>query len=208
MASPSVFSALSLLNLLDESLHEHFLEAVASQLALSTTTAELESRFLLPFSEEQSEAHALLTAARALLHRVVGRHYPHGGREALLADLTAAGVSHATADWVCRTGAKAAQPLAADIRRGQVHAVSALSAAYLHDFDWQLNYVLSSNELAIVHEPALALQLQTEDVGQSGSPGEIISIELKLEELDSMLEALAKANEALRSQPSPVEAAA
>ena len=56
-------------------------------------------------------------------------------------------------------------PRADALRRAQAAAVAAREASTLTDFDWQLQYVLSSSKLATVREPLLVLELRTRAAG-------------------------------------------
>ena len=154
---------LKLLHLLPDEARVGFFVEVTELLRACTppaAAAESLSGYGLDFAA--GEPAALLHAAKLLVCRVASRGYEADGAAAatLRADLVAAGLSEAAADWLRTAAESATLPCAAELRVAQAHAAANLANDYLHDFDWGLNYVLGSSALADVHAPLVQLQLQ------------------------------------------------
>ena len=208
-APPSPLAALSKLSLLDDSGRGAFFGCVASQLC-STSPPVVEERlaslhegFGLDFAS--GEPAALLLAAKLVICRVASRTYEGASaKAALLADLVAAGLPQAAAEWIREAAQAATLPCAAQLRLAQGHAAAAFSSDYLQDFDWQLNYVLASSTqsgLPLVGTPLVQLQLK---VRKAGTDAEAIErLELAPAELDAAISTLGAAVSSLRALPEP-----
>ena len=204
-APPPALAALSKLSLLTDEGRNAFFAVVASQLCAAPQPAEaaaasLRDGFGLDFTS--GEPAALLLGAKVLASRIASRAYQaDAAKAALLADLLAAGLPQAAAEWVREAAEAAVLPCAAQLRLAQGHAAAALSADYLHDFDWQLNHVLASSSIAAVGSPLVQLQLK---VRKAGTDEEVVEqLELTPAELDAAISSLGAASSALRSLAEP-----
>lgn len=125
----------------NDELQDALIASVVEHIAQGTPVAVLDIRFSLPFSEKGSDAALMLVALKAIIHRVVARPYAQCGRQSLIADLVAAELNQAAAEWICQAVEKAALPHAQSIRKTQAHLAAALSSSYLQDFDWQVTHL-------------------------------------------------------------------
>lgn len=204
-APPSLLAALHKLSMLDDAGRSAFFVAVASQLSMTPQptaggAAAMQEGFGLDFTS--GDPAALLLAAKVVVSRVASKAYEgDGAKTALLNDLIAAGLSQGASQWVCEAAEAAVLPCAAQLRLAQGHAAAALSTDYLEDFDWQLNYVLSSSTIAKVGEPLVQLQLKVRKAGTDADTTE--RLELAPGELDAAIESLGAASSALRALPQP-----
>lgn len=201
------FAALEALRLISDKERGTFITSVAASLATpplppATAAAALDA-FGLDFAI--GEPASLLHSVKVLVLRVASSAYQDTGAAAsLTADLEAAGLAKAAADWVRETAEAAALPLAAEIRLAQAHAAANLSHDYLQDFDWQVNYVLSSSTLARNRMPLVQLQLRIRKAGMDAHGLEVTEqVELRPSELDATIASLASAQNALRALPGP-----
>ena len=78
----------------------------------------------------------------------------------------------------------------AALRRAQAHAAAQAHQNYLTDFDWQLQYVLSSSTIASLREPLVLLLLRMQ---APGAPSTEQQVELSAKDLDAALSALDQA---------------
>lgn len=186
-----ILGGLKHMKLLREPDRAPFLDVVVELLCGAYPADDLDLRFGLPFGEAGSEAAALLLAAKALLG---GLAADLDGHAALATRLQAAGVEAAAADWLCARGAAAVLPRRAALRQAQTHAAAEAHHNYLTDFDWQLQYVLSSSTIARLREPLLVLLLRMQAPG--GAPREQ-QLELTEGDLEAALSALDQASSAL-----------
>ncbi|XP_065832636.1 COMM domain-containing protein 8-like [Oscarella lobularis] len=75
------------------------------------------------------------------------------------------------------------------------NAVAGISQARLKDFDWNLKLVLSSDKIASVQEPLVAVDLSVEDANEETRH---VSVEMSKEELKSMITSLEAANKVVQ----------
>ena len=195
-----VLAGLSLIRLLRESDRGPFLDVVVELLCGEYPAADLDARFGLPFAEAGSEPATLLVAAKALLGAL---SIDLDGHATLAARLQTAGVEAPLADWLCSYGAAAVQPRQAALRRAQAHAAAQAHQNYLTDFDWQLQYVLSSSTIASLREPLVLLLLRMQ---APGAPPTEQQVELSAKDLDAALSALDQASGALTAMRQPKQA--
>ena len=94
-------------------------------------------------------------------------------------------------------------PRQAALRRAQTHAAAQAHQNYLTDFDWQLQYVLSSSTIASLREPLVLLLLRMQAPG--AAPAEQ-QVELSAQDLDAALSALDQASGALTALRQPKQA--
>lgn len=180
------------MKLLREADRAPFLDVVVDVLCGSFPSADLDARFSAAFGEEGSEAAQLLLGAKALLCGLAADPDDHA---AVAASLQAAGIDAPAVQWLCARGAAAVLPRRDALRRAQRHAAAEAHHDYVHDFDWQLQYVLSSSTLASLREPLLLLLLRIRE-----APGGLQreqQLELSEQDLDSALAALDQASSAL-----------
>ena len=192
-----VLAGLSLIRLLRESDRGPFLDVVVELLCGEYPAADLDARFSLPFAEAGSEPATLLVAAKALLGAL---SIDLDGHVTLAARLQTAGVEAPLADWLCSYGAAAVQPRQAALRRAQAHAAAQAHQNYLTDFDWQLQYVLSSSTIASLREPLVLLLLRMQ---APGAPPTEQQVGLSAKDLDAALSALDQASGALTAMRQP-----
>ena len=195
-----VLAGLSLIRLLRESDRGPFLDVVVELLCGEYPAADLDARFGLPFAEAGSEPATLLVAAKALLGAL---SIDLDGHATLAARLQTAGVEAPLADWLCSYGAAAVQPRQAALRRAQAHAAAQAHQNYLTDFDWQLQYVLSSSTIASLREPLVLLLLRMQ---APGAPPTEQQVELSAKDLDAALSALDQASGAVTAMRQPKQA--
>ena len=69
----------------------------------------------------------------------------------------------------------------------------AVSNAHLQDFDWKVKFALSSDKLATIQEPLLAVDLDI----KSSSKSDSVAVELNKQELKSLISSLEAANRAV-----------
>ena len=197
-APPPLLSHLLKLKLLNDADRAPFLDAVAHSLCAAQPASELDARFGAPFSRSGGEAASLLLAARALLLRVASSAYAADGLDA---ELKAAGLEAGAAAWLREQAEAFVLPRADALRRAQAAAVAAREASTLTDFDWQLQYVLSSSKLATVREPLLVLELRTRAAGAAAdAPADAAeTVELSRDDLARALETLKEGADALHA---------
>jgi hypothetical protein len=203
---PSLLSSLELLRLLSDESRDQFFAVVARQLSCSpplpeaVATASLADSFGLAFTDD--EPARLLLGTKVLLLRMASRPYEEDAAapKALQADLVAAGIPSAAAEWIGAAGEAAVRPCAAEIRGAQAHAVSCLSHDYLEDFDWQANHVLGSSQLSHIHQTLVTVQLQIRKAGADG-PSSVEQMELTPSELETTVASLESASKALQALP-------
>ena len=195
-----VLAGLNLIRLLRECDRASFLDVVVELLCGEYPAADLDARFGLPFAEAGSEAATLLVAAKALLGALSIDLDDHA---TLAARLQMVGVEAPLAEWLCSYGAAAVLPRQAALRRAQTHAAAQAHQNYLTDFDWQLQYVLSSSTIASLREPLVLLLLRMQ---APGAPPAEQQVELGAKDLDAALSALDQASGALTAMRQPKQA--
>lgn len=80
-----------------------------------------------------------------------------------------------------------------DIRNQLLDDSHAISQANMTDFDWKLKLVMSSDKIASVQEPVLALDMEV----QTASGRKTVSVELNKQQLNNFINSLEGANKAL-----------
>lgn len=81
-------------------------------------------------------------------------------------------------------------PRQEEVRRSLVLSTAAISNSYLKDFDWKVKMIMSSDKLASIKEPVVALDFDVVENGEDRN----VSVELTKEELDSLVSSLEAAN--------------
>ncbi|KAL9972546.1 hypothetical protein ACROYT_G018874 [Oculina patagonica] len=81
-------------------------------------------------------------------------------------------------------------PRQEEVRQSLVLSTAAITNSYLKDFDWKVKMTMSSDKLASIKEPVVAVDF---DVVESGKDRNV-SVELTKEELNNLISSLEAAN--------------
>jgi len=84
-----------------------------------------------------------------------------------------------------------------DIQKSVIHSASHIAQAYLKDFDWKLELVISSEKLSQLREPVLLLHLSVHDNNGKGEKEDII-LELPKGDLNSLIKTLESVNQSVQ----------
>uniref|UniRef100_A0A7S0L4X5 COMM domain-containing protein n=1 Tax=Coccolithus braarudii TaxID=221442 RepID=A0A7S0L4X5_9EUKA len=146
----------------------------------------------------ESDPVALMLAAKALVCRIASTSY---APQAVVEQLATAGIVGGAAREIISSVEAAVLPRASELRQASALAAAQSTEAWLVDFDWQLQLVLSSSTHANIREAVVDLELTTRPAGGSSEVRSVV--ELSAADLDSFLEACKGVKGALHSLPEP-----